>query len=80
MSRRRLPWQFLVLEAAIIALAGIAAYLLLPRVAGHAAGLFLAGVATDRALIVVLRHARKPRRRKAPAWRIPARTTVRSTR
>jgi len=71
---RKVHPQFVILELAVVALAGLAAWLLLPHLgAGRDVGLFAAGMAADRVSIIVLRHANKPRRKKPPARR-----TVRS--
>jgi hypothetical protein len=68
--RRKVHPQFLALEVAVVVLAGVAACLLLPHLgAGRAAGM-----AADRALIIVLRHAGNPRRRRKPAGRKTARS------
>lgn len=81
-KRKRVYPQVVVIELIIIAAGALAVYFLAPLTgAPHTVATFLAGMATDRTLILVLRHrnkrllprmprvttqpARKPARRRA---------------
>lgn len=72
-SRRKVYPRFVALEIILVAAFAIASYLIAEHVAHAALAVFLAGAASDRVLILVLRHRNKPLLPKITVSRKPAR-------